>query len=71
MATIQLDSRPVSLDSLLNVSVSYSFNPLKQVLEYLVKKVNENADTIVELQEQLELAKSGFCFLYVATTLPK
>ena len=60
MSTIEIDSQPLALDALLNVSVSYSFDPLKQALGYIFKKLRENSETVALLKGHL--GGKQFCF---------
>ena len=60
MSTIELDSQPVALDSILKVSVNYSFDPLKQALVYIMKQLKENNASVSELRDRMDLEKYGY-----------
>jgi len=57
MSKIELDSKPFELDTMMNVSINYSFNPLKEVLALIVKKLNDNEKNISDLKDQLEIER--------------
>lgn len=53
MSAIEIDSHPVKLDSLFDVSLNFSFVPLQKVLASVFEQLKKNTDSVARIQEKL------------------
>ena len=55
MTAIKVAVPDMSMDALLQVSVNYSFDPLKQTLLYIMQQLKANSDSVQSLKQKLSL----------------
>ena len=63
MSTIEIDSEQVELGTMFQVSVNYSFDPLKQAVVYIMQHLKENSESINLIKGQLGISKYGICLM--------
>ncbi len=57
MSSLEIDTGAVELGSLLQVSLNCTFDPLKQVLAYVVRQLKDNSAAVTQIREQLSASK--------------